>query len=664
MIRKKTPLKKMVQVTRKKSSGRVSHEDSVFSMILAVFIFGVVIFGQLDFSGRAISQENQDTLVLDLSYNSSASLNLTLQGYISSIRLSGRFIGNGSGRILLDDLVVVDKDNLLGKTGLGITGMVAAMNESEEPVEIVETEENESVEETVQLIENDTTDINDTDDIAADELSESKTLINSTGQNESLAIEEEPGPVNESIREEIVVEIEEVEENETMAEAEVEQTIEFSNICVDTCFLSMYNPEITLVIELEGSMLELSSITYTYREPEEIVEEIPILEENLTLANATTNISENVTSELVNLTNITINITTELNLSRNISVNQSLNLSLNITANISAVNLTRNITLPSIMSFEDFNKALLGKDLLILEHAFRNGRYNISLGLDAKNLVQFSEVNLYEIDVDFVDLGGEIPISKTFVLGNNLSNGSAEIRLEAEYADVVLECVQYEDNSCKRWRKTNLLLDKKNSSYAFSVAEAGEYVLGILDTGYPEYIAASSVFLNKICPGCQISADCNAEKFCPVSDQGSVLFSYMAQLGFDIYELDGSAIDFAEICSYTYSRFSQGPVENYVRDSELSYCSDLREHNLTSLFVSSATVDQASGWVCIPVTELLQHNLDQGYSDMFLDWMGQDLDTGVGPYNCYLGSADLEECAFNPSGAEDCRPYLRIEYKS
>ena len=153
-----------------------------------------------------------------------------------------------------------------------------------------------------------------------------------------------------------------------------------------------------------------------------------------------------------------------------------------------------------------------------------------------------------------------------------------------------------------------------------------------------------------------------ADSFCPVTDQNVQGFTYIAQLDFDIFGL--SDIDNAEACAYKYYEYDNSTNTNYIQNSYSSYCSEISSgYNITGI-TSSKVIDKKTGWVCIPVTDILNQNLDSDYSNMFIDWSGENINGGKGPFSCFRGIDALERCNnSNPSGAGDCRPYLKITYK-
>ena len=75
-------------------------------------------------------------------------------------------------------------------------------------------------------------------------------------------------------------------------------------------------------------------------------------------------------------------------------------------------------------------------------------------------------------------------------------------------------------------------------------------------------------------------------------------------------------------------------------------------------------IDKNDEWVCMDATDIVKEAKDKDYSNVFIDWLGQDLDGKSFPIDCYRGLSPLQYCGGNnPAGADDCRPYLKLTYK-
>jgi hypothetical protein len=593
----------------KRQPGRKIKDSHAFIAIIAVFLLGV-IYTNLggNITGRAIYEENFGSINISALFNESANITLAVNRSITSLRVTGAFIGNGTARIYLDNRLVIDKDLISEPQQNLITGM----DISEDP-------------------------------------SESYNDSSSNISESDIAV------------------------------------IPFENYCSETCIINL-SGNATLIIELEDAVLNLTRIDYAY--VTEIAEENTdifnvtngnesIANESVLAENITVVINESEQNNISNLTinetlneNITINETLNLTVNEtlNITVNETLNLTnetLNITLNEStpAENISLNITeiniteMPVALTIlEKFNLTLTKKGLKIL--GYNSGSSTFAVGLNENNFVEISENSLGNLSVDIKN-SGEDRLSSNVVILENLS-GSVLVNLAADNADTILRCLQFTDGVCRRWEKTDIPFAYLNNLVSFTVNESGVYSTSKIKQLKKEYIPSSSVYYNTDCSYCEETYNCRAEKMCILQSGGPVT-SFTAQLDFDILEISDN-LESAEVCAYLYY-ISGEPVINYLKDSPQSYCSDIRLWNFTSSLISYKLIGEKEGWVCIDATELIQENQRKGYSNVFINWIGQNFGSGK-DFNCYLGISEIGNCGYySPSGSNDCRPYLKLTYK-
>jgi hypothetical protein len=593
--------------------GKRFNDSYVFLLLVILFVLGVSFtnIGNQGITGKIIYEEHSESINLSSLYNESANLSLTLHGNISSFRITGSFIGNGTARIYLGDKIVIDKDLLPEKQANLITGMQVY---EEVPIEA----NNES-------------------------------LSNLTEQNEEI----------------------------------YEPVTAFENYCLETCILNQPG-NVTLVIELyDNTRLNLTSIIYTYAV--ELPEEIAPLE-NITIENETilnesvlneTGINESIdiilneTGILVNETNITINETLLENITLNETLNESINESLDITQNISVnettqfENISQNITeiniteIPvALTALDRFNLSLIKKGLKLLDYNSASSVFKV--GINENNFVEFSDDSVEDVAVS-IEKPEDSRLSSDFVILENLS-GSALVKLESENADTILKCVQFTDNLCKRWEKTAIQFEKKDELVSFTVDTPGIYVAADIHNEKKEYVSTNSVYLNSNCDSCEKTYNCRATNVCLINGVGAERKNFIAQVDFDILNLD-PVIEKAELCAYAYYNNRQDVI-TYVKEGPESFCSDIRNANLDSPFISYKLVSSIDTWVCTDVTDMVSHAKDKGYSNIFMNMLGQDLNGESFPFVCYTGITELGNCNnYNPSGSNDCRPYLKLTYK-
>ena len=111
----KSPLMRFV---RKKS-----RESIIFSLILTLFISGLILNG-LEYRGLVTGTETSALVVVNEQCTENTSIAIPVNGNVTSIRITGMFIGNGTGRIYVDGQLIVDSTKLESSGNL-ITGMVA-----------------------------------------------------------------------------------------------------------------------------------------------------------------------------------------------------------------------------------------------------------------------------------------------------------------------------------------------------------------------------------------------------------------------------------------------------------------------------------------------------------------------------------------------------------
>jgi hypothetical protein len=585
-------------------SRKESNDNYVFLLIVAVFVLGVSFLNIENggITGRVVYEEHTESVNISSLYNESTNISFALNGKILSFRITGNFIGNGTARIYLGDKVVIDKNLLTEQQTNLITGMQVY---DDAPVEVNEsasnfTEQNEATDGTITL---------------------------------------------------------------------------FDNYCLETCTLDL-SENITLVIELNNTLLNLTSISYTY--VVELTEEVPPLE-NLTFENETV-INESVSNEnitvilnetdlLIDEINLTVNETllenTTINETLNETINELLNITQDITVNETMLveNVSLNLTEINIVeiplaltAFEKFNQTLTKTGLKILGYNTESSAYKV--GIDENNFVEFSEDNVADVAVS-IEKPEDNRLTSDLVVLENLT-GSALVKLKSEKADTVLRCIQFTDNICKRWEKTEIPLTYSGNTTSFTVNERGIYSTLESTQLRKEYIQTSSVYYNTDCNYCEQTYNCQAEKLCILQSGGPVT-SFTAQFDFDILDLSDDW-ESAEICAYLYYN-SGGQVINYLKDSPESYCSDIKLLNSSTPLISYKLVQDKEGWVCIDATYILRENQQKGYSNVFIDLTSQNFGTGK-DFNCYLGVSDIGNCGYyNPSGSSDCRPYLRMTYK-
>lgn len=645
-------------------------ESTFFYAIILSFSLALLLNGPA-YTGMITGIQQNETIFINEIYSGYDILNLNLAGNVSSIRISGEFIGNGTGIIKANNLILIDSRDFEKKSGNLITGLVVDDVEVINPTNI---ELNESVNETInnnnnnnQIVESNVT--NDVVEILVNETNNSQTeIINDVILPSNVSIQNLTDDINLSQEINFTQEVNitsnsSIENNiSQIIIEEFEQRISFNEYCKDTC-LTNENNSLTLIIALENLKLNLTSITYTY-----VSENVDVVNELNLTQNNTLPISQNISSNYsVNLTNVS------LNLSQNITLNYSLNLSNNITnvslnltlinlTNVSLVNITNitqinitnisqiNITNISYLNLSDikqFNYSLYLFNLLYFEPGL------IKLGYE-KNILTINSLNSSLVESKIYKLNDDRITSLAFFINNTIST---EFIVETDSADVILKCAQFTNNTCKKWQETNTSFVFFNRTTSFTVFENGIYSVGKIEPKKVTKIPTNSVYLNSDCEFCPTKYVCDADIFCVMQNAVQMKTTYTAQLDFDIFGLNESWFK-TEVCAY--KSYSTEDVVNYVKYSPESFCSDINNGNSTSDLISYALLDRRSEIDCIDASEIVRFAQNSGYSNVFIDWIGQDLNGANYPFNCYLG-LDSEKCSNDSEGG--CLPYLKISYK-
>jgi len=721
MTPRKDPLEEFVDAVKnpvkekqKQKKQKENHEDVVFSVIISLFIVGLILATPSAFIGKVVFEPNTEIIYFNQQINESKNIRLTAVEDINSLRVTGAFIGNGTGKIYLGDILVVDSTQLKTNDNILITGYVV----KEDLIEIIEesdqnsvnttpvvSEENVSIEIQEQLVQEEDLGLENITELFEENISIAlnETISEDlTEANITLDINE---TTDENItKENITLEINETIFENTSLEPEINisvegtissEIIEFDNYCLDTCGISMGTDKINLRIELENMILNLTSFTYTYGKVIIIEENITEPIYNLSTGNLTSNLSLNTSL------NVSSNITpnTSSNITTNLSENVSLEITQNITANVSinqTQNITINLTQENITNIIEpkYSEELATLSFILENKALKLSSYqedtnyfDVTVSKDRNNYVVARVKELSDTDVDLFTIDDSRINSQVISLGEKILN--AEIVLDYETTDVILNCLQFEETrrhddiirNCKKWVEYDAQFNVANNSIYFNIDEPGIYTTAELISEEKEYIPTNSVYQVANCPSCDGGSDCISDQFCVFQNLKATEYginamlgfdnqsdadtyaTFMAQFDFDIWNLRDS-FDKAEVCAYSYYDAGETTV-NYVKQSNELSCSPVSQEYYVSGIISYDFIDQEKGWKCIEVTHHVSDSIDQGLSNLFLNWMGQELNGKTEPYNCYRAITDLSACGgFNPSGADDCRPYLKLTYKS
>ena len=531
--------------------------------------------------------------------------------------------------------------------------------------------------------------VNTTDDI---EQFQNNTLNIPLHVEENLTIENITFEIDENISQ-IVDNITE-RINETIEEILI---TEFVNECVGTCVLENYPKYIQIRLELEeGTSIYIESITYGVidittdgeeNQTDETINETIIELENITInvtdnvsINLTnislnisdlnlTNISLNLTNISINLTNITLNITnisiniTELNLT-NITLNETVNLTnISLMENISYyIETSYKITYEEQVVLDDlnnsgymtyFNRTEFGFDLNLRKE---NNKIEI-LGL--KNLTDIKEIYFGEINDE--------KIFSEIIYINNMTADNIKLILSLNNkVSNLLRCeiFEFENLACRNWIKSNKYYETNSTHMWISLSEFETYAGSYVHNEKKNYLTPVSMANTYYCPGCEKEYQCNPEGFCPMYNHYLENDNFETQFDFDIYGLDSENLLNAKICAYQFYSWNNDLITNYITEIPVSSCSNVTQRFDVGSTNHYSLITKKNDWNCIDITELIKGRIEDTNSNMFVSWVGNDVEGQRGPFACFSGYTDLSNCGDETlSGSGDCRPYVELIYE-
>jgi len=97
-----------------------------------------IIFNKEGFTGRVIDETEYSKIELNLSFNNNSDYELYLDNNITALLLTGKIIGDGSVKVYMDNLLILDSTGLEENGMSAITGQVIEENATDNNSDISE----------------------------------------------------------------------------------------------------------------------------------------------------------------------------------------------------------------------------------------------------------------------------------------------------------------------------------------------------------------------------------------------------------------------------------------------------------------------------------------------------------------------------------------------
>jgi hypothetical protein len=493
-----------------------------------------------------------------------------------------------------------------------------------------------------------------------------------------------------------------------------ENITEEANVSEDINISDNVTEEINITENISKEVNISENVTDDINITNNLTEEINVSPD----VNLTKNITENITEEInesENITediNITDNLTEEINLTKNVTeANVSDNITKELSVDVSQFedecvdtcflnNVSKNITLiievesgwvniTEIIYKEHFETPKIElkrerKIIDILREDILSKKY--SKDFEIKQLENVSNKYRLKLEFNLSDKKGEIDIqnigdisklkdiqtgktkdkfikSNVIYLDKNITFSKTEIKLPKEQTvNKILECEYWLEDKfrCGNWKITDIEFTQDDDFVYLDLYEPKAIAAANIDYNDSNYTikGAEDIYLRTYCPGCQEKAVLNPKHFCPTINRSKNRDDILVDIAFDVSDI--SSLDYAELCAYQY--YSYG----YMNESGyLSYVYYSDDEPISPLIKTGDEVpfsfSSENGWKCVDVTSYVRDAVNQRYSYAYVRLIGPDLNGKGNLYSCYKAFDSLEECGYeNPSGAGDCRPFIRI----
>jgi hypothetical protein len=138
------------------------------------------------------------------------------------------------------------------------------------------------------------------------------------------------------------------------------------------------------------------------------------------------------------------------------------------------------------------------------------------------------------------------------------------------------------------------------------------------------------------------------------------------ELTFNISELSKENISEAKICAYAFASLNtEVNTTNYIQEISEQERKKTPTIETINSGLGLATITPEEGWKCITITDIAKNAIKQGKKKIYFKWVGEDATkTGIEQMTCFKSNArDFDTCGYNPTGANNCDPYLSVTYE-
>lgn len=138
------------------------------------------------------------------------------------------------------------------------------------------------------------------------------------------------------------------------------------------------------------------------------------------------------------------------------------------------------------------------------------------------------------------------------------------------------------------------------------------------------------------------------------------------ELTFSLAKVQKENVSEAQLCAYAFFEDpNETNISNYIQMIEDEKRKKMPTVESIGQDVVTVTITPEDGWKCADVTNMVRNAMIYKNKQIHFRWLGEDLTkTGIESMVCYKSNRrDFEICNYNPSGMNNCDPYLSVKYE-